>query len=164
VNSRCDQRVSAAWPSDQRTEEQVTKDWAAVADAIKQRMAEIGLRQCELIDRSNVSPAVVREIQNNVVARKRGNRTLHAISVALDWHPDHLAAVLDGQVPPRLDESGRTEILTRLSAIERRLRAIDQRFAAIRPARKERPAKVRSGPGDEGKYEGTVWRPHPTAE
>jgi hypothetical protein len=82
----------------------VTEDWAAVARAINQRLTELGWKQRQLIERSHVSKAIVGEIQNNSAQRKRGARTLEALSVALDWHPGHLDAVLNGRPPPRAGE------------------------------------------------------------
>jgi DNA-binding Xre family transcriptional regulator len=79
----------------------VTEDWAAVARAINQRMAELSLSQRELTQRSHVSKATVREIQHDTVRRRRSSRTLEALSLALDWHPGHLSAVLSGRRPPR---------------------------------------------------------------
>ncbi|HEY3750255.1 MAG TPA: transcriptional regulator [Pseudonocardiaceae bacterium] len=82
----------------------MTEDWAAVATAITQRMAERGMTQQQLIDDSDVSKLIVGEIQNNSKQRKRSPRTLKALSTALGWHPDHLAAVLNHRSPPRLGE------------------------------------------------------------
>jgi len=56
-------------------------------------MAELGLRQRELSN-GRRPQAIVREIQRNTVQRQRGMRTLEALSAALDWHPEHLTAVL----------------------------------------------------------------------
>ncbi len=82
----------------------MTEDWAAVARAINQRMTELGLRQRELIERSRVSKTAVREIQHNTAQRRRSARTLEALSVALAWHPQHLAAVLEGRRPPQVGD------------------------------------------------------------
>lgn len=112
-------------------EEWVSDDWAAVARAINQRVAELGLRQRELAERSGVSQAIVREIQRNTVQRQRGARTLEALSVALDWHPEHLTAVLGGHRPPEVDEPVTTDVPGRLSAIERHLRVITRQLATM---------------------------------
>lgn len=97
-------------------------------------MAGLGLRQRELSERSHVSQAIVREIQNDTVRRRRGDRTLEALSLALDWHPQHLSAVLGGLRPPAAgDPVNRVEdeIPARLTAIERHLRAITNRLDDI---------------------------------
>jgi hypothetical protein len=65
----------------------VSEDWSAVSKAINERMTALGMRQGELVERSHVSKAIVRELQHNVVQRRRSTRTLEALSVALGWHP-----------------------------------------------------------------------------
>src|SRR5918992_3969662 len=85
-------------------EEYVSEDWAAVAKAINQRVNELGWRQRELAERSHVSQAIVREIQHHTVERRRSARTLEALSTALGWHPQHLAAVLRGRTPPEVGD------------------------------------------------------------
>ncbi|MGH3792971.1 MAG: XRE family transcriptional regulator, partial [Pseudonocardiaceae bacterium] len=72
----------------------MSEDWAAVAVAINERVNELGWRQRELVERSRVSPAIVREIQRHTVERRRSPRTLESLSVTLGWHAQHLAAVL----------------------------------------------------------------------
>jgi DNA-binding Xre family transcriptional regulator len=96
-------------------------------------MAELGMRQRELTERSQVSQAIVREIQRNTVQRQRSARTLEALSIALDWHPQHLAAVLAGRTPPKVDEpvfAAPDDIYARLDTIERLLRDLVDRFDA----------------------------------
>jgi transcriptional regulator with XRE-family HTH domain len=78
----------------------VGEDWAAVAREVNSRAASLGLRQKDLAERSGVSLAIVREIQQNKTQRRRNRRTLEALSVALQWHPQHLEAVLGGLKPP----------------------------------------------------------------
>ncbi len=82
----------------------MSDDWAAVAQVIDERMTDLGLRQRELAERSQVSLAIVREILHHTVERRRSPRTLESLSVALDWPPDHLHAVLSGQVAPTTPE------------------------------------------------------------
>jgi hypothetical protein len=105
----------------------VSEDWAAVAEAINERVSELGWRQRELAERSHVSSAIVREIQRHTVERRRSPRTLESLSVTLGWEPRHLDEVLRGNRPslaseraPRISES------SRLGAIERRLDEITQ--------------------------------------
>jgi hypothetical protein len=105
----------------------VTEDWVAVANAITERVNELGWRQRELAQRSHVSQAIVRELQHHTVERRRSARTLEALSLALGWHPQHLAAVLRGRTPPELgdptSENGGT-VSSRLDAIDERLSEI----------------------------------------
>jgi transcriptional regulator with XRE-family HTH domain len=113
-------------------EEYVTEDWAAVAMAINQRLTELGWRQRELARRSNVSLAIVRELQHNTVQRRRGSRTLESLSAALDWHPQHLDAVLHGQTPPAPGEPADDPLWSRLDTLEHRLDEITDRLDDLR--------------------------------
>lgn len=109
----------------------MSEDWAAVARAINERVNELGLRQRELAERSHVSQAIVRELQHRTVERRRSARTLEALSLALEWHPGHLAAVLHGRTPLNPGETGdktADEIAARLAAIEERLEDITKRL------------------------------------
>jgi transcriptional regulator with XRE-family HTH domain len=108
----------------------VTDDWAAVARAINQRAAELGLRQRELVERSRLSKAVVGELVRNAAPRRRSARTLEALSTALDWHPQHLSAVLAGREPPSVDEPVYRpgDVPARLASIERQLRDMTSRL------------------------------------
>jgi transcriptional regulator with XRE-family HTH domain len=74
----------------------VTDGWAAVAAAINERLAELGLQQRQLAERSHVSLATIREIQRHSVERRRSPRTLESLSVALGWSPDYLSSLLAG--------------------------------------------------------------------
>jgi transcriptional regulator with XRE-family HTH domain len=113
----------------------VSEDWAAVAEAINERVTELGWRQRELAERSHVSPAIVREIQRQTVERRRSPRTLESLSIALGWEPHHLDAVLRGRELPAPSEkvNGSREITSsRLDAIEQRLGEITELLAGIR--------------------------------
>ncbi|SEQ63088.1 hypothetical protein SAMN05216188_10492 [Lentzea xinjiangensis] len=87
------------------TEAHVAEDWSAVAEAINARAAELALKQKEIAERSGVSHAIVREMQQGRIERRRNPRTLEALSIALDWHPQHLTAVLQGKTPPEADSA-----------------------------------------------------------
>jgi hypothetical protein len=106
----------------------VSEDWAAVAKAINERVAELGWRQRELAERSHVSSAIVREIQRHTVERRRSPRTLESLSVTLGWHPLHLDAVLNGRAPPAADEPvGSSETMwSRMETLERRMNEMIQ--------------------------------------
>jgi transcriptional regulator with XRE-family HTH domain len=120
--------VSAARRS---AEEWVTEDWAAVATVIDQRMAELDMSQRELIERAQVSKAIVGELQNNSVQRRRSARTLEALSLALELHPHHLSAVLTGDTPPEQGEPATVDLPTRLDAIERHLRRLTRQMDSL---------------------------------
>lgn len=101
------------------------ENWDAVAMAIDQRLNELGWKQKELILRSHVSPATVREIHRNTANRRRSKRTLAALSSALGWQSDHLESVLHDQPPPGTESAGVAE---RLDQVERRLDEIVSRL------------------------------------
>ena len=105
----------------------MSEDWAAVANAIKERVNELGWRQRELAQRSHVSQAIVRELQHHTVERRRSARTLEALSITLGWHPQHLVAVLHGRTPPEPGEPISDNDVT----VSSRLDIIDERLSEI---------------------------------
>jgi len=112
----------------------VAEDWMAVARAIGQRMTELGINQRELIERSRVSKATVGELCHNSAQRRRSARTLEALSMALEWHPRHLVAVLKGDRAPDIGEPmsrSDDDVPGRLAAIEYRLAQIETRLGAL---------------------------------
>ncbi|MEV4644277.1 helix-turn-helix transcriptional regulator [Saccharopolyspora sp. NPDC049357] len=109
----------------------MSEDWAAVAKAINERVNELGWRQRELAERSNVSQAIVREIQHHVVERRRSARTLESLSIALGWHPQHLLFLLQGRKPPETDEpisDSADTVWSRLDSLEQRMDEITERL------------------------------------
>jgi len=112
----------------------VAEDWEAVARAINQRMTELGFTQRELIHRSQVSKATVGELQRNTTQRRRSTRTLEALSIALEWNPDYLRALLTGRRAPEVGEPvsrSDEDISGRLAAIEYRLDQITRQIGAL---------------------------------
>lgn len=122
----------------------MAEDWAAVAQAINQRATELGLRQRDLIERSRLSKAVVGELSRNARPRRRSTRTLEALSTALEWHPQHLSAVVSGREPPAVGEpvDRPGDVPARLAAIERELRSITNQLNEWRSTDDERFAEV----------------------
>jgi transcriptional regulator with XRE-family HTH domain len=113
----------------------VSEDWAAVAEAINERVTELGWRQRELAERSHVSSAIVREIQRHTVERRRSPRTLESLSVTLGWEPRHLDEVLRGNRQPSADKPSRgisENHSSRLNAIEHRLDEITQLLVGLK--------------------------------
>lgn len=113
----------------------MSEDWAAVALVINERMTELGLTQRELVERSQVSKAMVTEIRHNIAQRRRSARTLEALSLALDWHPQHLDAVLKEQRIPAVGEPivrSEDDTAGRLAAIEYQLEQISAQLAGIK--------------------------------
>lgn len=113
----------------------MSENWAAVAEAINERVNSLGWRQRELADRSRVSQAIVREIQHHTVERRRSPRTLESLSITLGWHPQHLLAVLDDRKPPDINEPvaehGST-VHSRLDDVEERLAEITERLDGLK--------------------------------
>lgn len=120
-----------------KVSEGVSEDWAAVARAINERVRELGWRQRELAERSQVSAAVVREIQRHTVERRRSPRTLESLSVALGWEPGHLDTVLRGrtQAPGSSGSQAAIDgaaIWSRLDALESRLDEIAKLVSGLK--------------------------------
>lgn len=109
----------------------MSEDWAAVAAEINARLDELGWQQRELVERSQVSSAIVREIQRNTVNRKRSPRTLESLSLALGWHPQHLDAILHGIRTPKPGAATERDLSTRLDAFEQRLGSIEERLTQL---------------------------------
>jgi DNA-binding XRE family transcriptional regulator len=123
--------VSAARRS---AEEWVTDDWVAVATAIKERRAELGLTQTALGELAQVSKQTIGDLENARVRSRRSPRTLEAVSVALEWHQGHLAAVRVGLSPPRVGEPvprSDDDITGHISVVEHYLRKLLDRVDNI---------------------------------
>jgi transcriptional regulator with XRE-family HTH domain len=70
----------------------------AVGKAVTDALEDQGMQQRELADRSGVSPAIIREIQNGV-PRRRSPRTWQGISEALGWPSRYLADAIKYGLP-----------------------------------------------------------------
>lgn len=125
----------------------MSEDWAAIARAIDQRSRELGLRQRDVAKRAQVSQATVRELQRHTVVRRRSTRTLEALSLALEWHPQHLLSVLEGRTPPHVDDPvfPADDVPTRLDAIERHLREITRQLDELNERLRDDRDGERSG-------------------
>jgi DNA-binding Xre family transcriptional regulator len=108
------------------------EDWAGVAHALNERMAALRIGQQELAERSGVSVSTLRQLQHGA-SRRVQNRTLAAISTALDWPEDHLTAVLrSGHRTPRATTPGEPDpVLDGLHRIEAQLTDLADRLASI---------------------------------
>lgn len=109
----------------------MAKDWDAVARAIDARMDELDLTQKDVASRAGVALETVRELQHNLVERKRTARTLEAMSVALDLPRNHLGALLKGQTPPSSEQPGTdaaiADLQAKLADVTERLKALEER-------------------------------------
>lgn len=112
-------------------------DWNAVASTISTRMVELEVTQQELASRAGVALQTVRELQHNLVPRKRTPRTLQAMSTALDLHPDFLAAVLEGRDPDEVPEGGADvdQLQRQVRDLQKRLTDVEARLENIEGSR-----------------------------
>jgi len=112
----------------------MARDWSAVAEAMKSRLAELDMTQVELIQRSRLAPMTIRELLYNTAQRRRSDQTLAAVSEALGWPPGHLRAVAEGLNPedPDVGDPVLAELATlkeTVATISSRLDAIEQQLA-----------------------------------
>jgi DNA-binding Xre family transcriptional regulator len=106
------------------------EDWPAVAHALNARMATLRIGQQELAVRSGVSVSTLRQLQHGA-SRRVQNKTLTAISTALDWPADHLTGVLLHPHQPSTGTATPQQALAVLARIEQRLDALDARLHGI---------------------------------
>lgn len=107
----------------------MAKDWAAVADAMKSRLAELDMTQAELVQRSRLAPMTIRELLYNSAQRRRSDQTLTALSQALGWPPGYLQAVAEGRAPD--DPDAGDPVLAELAALKDALTSLTSRIDAI---------------------------------
>jgi len=107
------------------------EDWAAVADAITGRLAQLRATQMDIAARAHISLTTLRELQHNTRPRHRRPQTLTALSEALGWPGDYLAAVLHGGTPKPHPDEEHDPVLTALTAIERELGLLRDRVGRI---------------------------------
>jgi transcriptional regulator with XRE-family HTH domain len=110
----------------------VSENWDEVGQALRRRRRERGLRQRELAALSGVSEAIIREIEQNTVTRRRNPRTLESLSEALGWPRRHLHDILNGRSSERPEASLESRVETleqyygKIEVLEQRLNtAID---------------------------------------
>ncbi len=105
-------------------------DWAAVAKVVNDRMKALDLTQRELSERSGVSVATLRKIQQGEDQR-RSATTLAAISRALGLADDHLRRIASGSARPAAGHSGEDRVPERLESVETQLAQLQERVAAL---------------------------------
>ena len=71
------------------------EDWAAVGQAIRDRMRELGISSTRLAEETGLSPTTIRHIGDPT--KRRTKSTLVALSAVLDWRHDHLTNILHGE-------------------------------------------------------------------
>ena len=107
----------------------MARDWAAVADAMKSRLADLDMTQADLVQRSHLAPMTIRELLYNSAQRRRSDQTLAALSQALGWPPGHLQAVAEGRAPE--DPDADDPVLAELAAMKDALAALTSRIDVI---------------------------------
>lgn len=107
----------------------MARDWAAVADAMKARLADLDMTQADLVQRSHLAPMTIRELLFNTAQRRRSNQTLAALSQALGWPPGHLQAIAEGRTPE--DPDADDPVLTELTALKEAVAALTSRLDSI---------------------------------
>ena len=107
----------------------MARDWAAVADAMKARLADLDITQADLVQRSHLAPMTIRELLYNSAQRRRSNQTLAALSQALGWPPGYLQAVAEGRSPD--DPDAGDPVLAELASMKADLAALTSRIDVI---------------------------------
>lgn len=109
----------------------MAEDWAAVANAISERMAELRVTQMDVAARAHISLTTLRELQHGMNPRRRRPQTLATLSEALGWPPDYLTAKLHGAKAEPFPDEKHDPVLGSLSSIERELGDLRQRVERI---------------------------------
>lgn len=107
-------------------------NWAAVAKVVNDRMRDRNITQRELAERSGVSPATLRQIQQGV-ERQRSRSTLAAISRALGFPEDRLREIsaddgLTEVAAPVEAPSSVGELREELADLRKRVEDLEARF------------------------------------
>jgi len=108
------------------------QDWAAVGQAITDRLAERGMTLTDLANRSGVALTTVRELAHASVGRQRRPRVLAALSVALAWPEDRLTRILRGMPPddrPAQPAGDLDELRQEVADLRARVEALESRQA-----------------------------------
>ncbi len=114
----------------------------AVAAEIRKYMPLRGLSQRKLAKRANISLYTLVDILQNPDRARRHPQTLVALSIALDLHPNHLAAVMAGEKPPDLPSDAND---ARFTILEHRLDSIAEDVKAIRQNQKSADRRFHTG-------------------
>ena len=105
--------------------------WDAVAEAMRNRMAETRMTQMDVASRARLSLTTIRELQHNLNPRRRRPQTLSAVSDALGWPSDYLDQVLRGDRPEPHDDEVSDPILQALDSLGREIRELRDRVEQI---------------------------------
>jgi len=104
--------------------------WTDVAKVVNDRMAERGITQRELAERSGVSVATLRKIQGGG-EQQRTRATLANVSRALGLPDDYLWRVSQGDKPTATGpDEGLSEVRAELADLARRVEVLESHLAA----------------------------------
>jgi transcriptional regulator with XRE-family HTH domain len=103
----------------------------AVAEAMRNRMAETRMTQMDVASRARLSLTTIRELQHNLNPRRRRPQTLAAVSEALGWPSDYLDRVLRGDQPEPHEDEVRDPVLHALDSLGREIRELRDRVEQI---------------------------------
>lgn len=107
----------------------MAKEWAAVAQAMQARLAQLDMTQADVVQRSRLAPMTIRELLYNQAQRRRSSQTMAAISEALGWPSHYLQDIAEGRDPG--DPDADDPVLTELTELKEAVSAINSRLAAI---------------------------------
>lgn len=105
--------------------------WAAVAEAIQARLAEVRLTQMDVATKALISLTTLRELQNNRKPRRRRPQTLAALSEALGWPSDYLSRVLRGEVAAAHADEVNDPVLRALDGLSADVETLRRRVEQI---------------------------------
>jgi hypothetical protein len=83
-------------------------DWAAVDQAVTERMSELHMSLSYLARETGLSQTTIRYL--GTPAKKHNKSTLVAISVVLGWRYDHLRNILRGEPEKNIREPGNSPL------------------------------------------------------
>jgi transcriptional regulator with XRE-family HTH domain len=106
-------------------------NWAQVAQALSTRLEALGMTQTDLANRSKVSLTTVRELVQNLNARRRQPRTLEAVSEAVGWPSDRVHQILRGEPLTTAAEIDTAVLDDELLAMREQLNQLNDRLDAI---------------------------------
>jgi transcriptional regulator with XRE-family HTH domain len=112
--------------------------WAALGEAITRRMEHLAIGPSELEARSGVSRETIRPLMKGEPSPSRRS-TLAKVSRALDWPPDAIARLIDGDsVDPDPTNETLAELSRRVDGMAERLDRIETALADLvrAPARR----------------------------
>lgn len=133
-----------------------SENWAAVGDALRERLHELNMSKARLARETGLSETTIRYLGRTPNAHNKS--ALIAISVVLRWRPDHQLNILRGQPeknvhvrPPgtanleRLLHAEVTPLRDDLSRLKETARAIDEKIGILLAQDPATTSRMRDG-------------------